>query len=415
MPRGIGDIPDLRLDVIQNFVTMFTAAPELVLMNLFPASNSPSSSIKWESHRGGRGMTPFVPPGAPAPQTAPYGIAQHSAEAAYWKEKSYYDEEFLNNLRREGTETEYLDSQTRLARDLAGLVNRSNRRKEWMFAKMLFAGSFTYSVTSGVKISVDYSIPTTHNVALATAYKWQAGSSRNILKDIIDGKRVVSDDCGGIVDYAIMNSQVLEYAAADPTIQTLLQKSAFGQGNLFDGNVNQIVGANPNIIGSLLNIKNFLVYDEQYEVRAYLTAAVTGGSTTAVSVDDTSDFEAGGTLRFHDVSAGTYEDETIASVGVEASTVTVSTAPTASFKAGEDYVTMTKKFIPDDKFVMFASRVDNAPVAEYKRAPFGLGRRYGMFTDRHEEWDPEGIWIRSQDKGLPVLYQRDAVYILDVN
>jgi hypothetical protein len=383
-------------------------------MNLFPASVSPSSSVKWESQRGGRGMTPFVPPGAPAPVTSPFGVAVHTAEAAYWKEKMYFDEEFLNNLRKEGTTSEYLSAQARLARELAGLVNRSNRRKEWMFANMLFAGSFTYSERTGTKISVDYGLPSAHLVTLGAAYKWSTGTSRDIIGDIISGKKLVADDCGGRVDFALCNSTVLKYLARDPELLTLLSKSAFGTGDLFTGSKNSIVGVNPRVLGALLDIDNLVVYDEQYEVRAYLTAVVTGALTTTISVDNPADFVAGQTLRFNDVSAGTFEDETIASVAVESGTVTVSTAPTASFKAGEDYVTQTSYFVPDTKFAMFASKVDNQKIAEYKKAPYGLNRNFGITTDRHDEWDPEGVYIRVQDKGIPILYQRDAMYVLTV-
>lgn len=415
MPRGQSEIPELRLDVLQNFVTKFMSPPNLILSNLFPSSPSPSSSIRWESQVGGRGMTPFVPPGSPAPQHAPLGVAQHSAEAAFWKEKMYFDEEFLNNLRREGTDQTYLAAQARLARELAGIVNRANRRREWMFAKMLFDGSFSYSQTTGYKASVDYSLPSTHVVTLATDYRWENGTQRNILKDIRDGKRLISEDCGAQIDYGICNSKVLTYMADDPDILTLLSKSNYGQGNLFSGSKHPIVGVNANIVGSLLDIPNLIIYDEQYEVRANLTGAVTGGVTTAIPVDDVTDFEVGETLRFVDVSAGTWEDETIASIQVEAGTVTVSAAPSVSFKAGEDYVLMTKYFIPDDKFCLFASTVDGQKIAEYKTAPYSIPRHYGLKTDRHEEWDPEGVWIRVQDKGLPVLYHRDALYILDVN
>jgi hypothetical protein len=75
---------------------------------------------------------------------------------------------------------------------------------------------------------------------------------------------------------------------------------------------------------------------------------------------------------------------------------------------------MPKKFIPDGKFCMLAKQVDGMDIAEYFAAPFGLGRRYGLSPDRKEEWDPEGLWVRVQDKGLPVLYNRDAIYTLDV-
>lgn len=415
MPRGLGDIADLRLEVIQNFVETFMAPPELFLQQIFAASQSPSSTIKWESKRGGRGMTPFVPPGSPAPEIYPLGVAAHNAEAAYWKEKMYLDEEFLNNLRKEGTESEYLSSQARLARELAQLVNRSQRRKEWMFAKMMFAGTFTYSIKGGVKFTVDYDLPSTHSVTLGTDYKWQNGTSRNIISDIITGKRLIKQDCGGTVDYAVCNSTVLQYIAQDPSLLTLLQKSAFGQGDLFKSVDNRLVGVNTKVLGSLLDIDHFVIYDEQYEVRAYLTGAVTADSTVAISVDDAADFEAAESLVFVDTSAGSDETETIDSISIEDGTVTVSTAPSTSYKAGEDYVRMTKYFVPSDKFTMFASRVDGQPIAEYKEAPFGLARRWGNFTDQHEEWDPEGVYIRTQDKGLPILYQRDAVYILDVN
>jgi len=414
MPRGLGDIPDLRLEVLQGFVTKFTMPPEIMLQNLFPMSNSPSSTIKWESQTGTRGMTPFKAPGAPTPQSSPLGVAQHSAEAAFMGEKMYFDEEFLNNLRKEGTESMYFDAQTRLAREISRMTTALMRRKEYMFAKMLSAGSLTYSQTSGIKFTLDYNIPSDHSVTLAADDMWSTGTSRDIIGNIIDGKRKISDDCGGVVDYAVCNSYVLEYLAQDSTIQTLLQKSAFGNGDLFSGNINKIVGANPGVIASLLDIKNLLVVDEKYEVRTYLTGAVTADSTTTISVGDVTDFEVGGTLTFYDTSAGTSENETISAVNTEAGTLTVSTAPSTSYKAGEDLVYMVQPFIPNDKFIMMASRVEGQPIAEYKQAPYGLTRTWGLKVDRKEEWDPEGIYIRIQDKGLPVLYQRDAIYTLDV-
>jgi hypothetical protein len=414
MPRGLGDIPDLRLDVLQKFVTKYLEKPNLILKGLFPMAISPSSTISWESQVGSRGLTPFVPPGAPAPTTAPMGVAKHSAEAAYWKEMMTFDEEFLNNLRQEGTTSTYLSAQQRLAREMAQLVNRCERRWEWLVAKMLFDGSVAYTQRAGVKISVDYGIPSSHKVTLGADYKWSNGTSRNILGDLIDARKVIADDCGADATVAVCDSTVLKYLAQDSDIQTLLQKSAFGNGNLFEGNVNKIVNANPQIIASLLGLGQLIVYDEKYEVRAYLTAAVTGASTTAVSVDDAADFEVGGTLRFHDVSAGTYEDETITVVSPEAGTVTVGTAPSVSFKAGEDYVSMTKGFAPSNKFCLFAPRVEGMPIAELKQAPFGKDRFYGIKVDTNDTFDPEGTAIRVQSKGLPVLYQKDATYVLTV-
>ena len=415
MPKGVADIPELRLEVLDDYVTKWMTPPELVFSSMFPESDSPSDSIKWESKEGGRGMAPFVAPGSPSPLTFPYGIAQHEARAAYWKEKMFFDESFLNNIRKEGTEATYKEAQITLAENLASMVNRSKRRKEWMLAKMLTAGSFTYNVQSGYKSSVDYGVRSTHIVTLTADYYWEDGTSRDILKDIKDGKQVISDDCGARVNFAICNSKTLYYLASDPTILTILQKQAFGSGDLFKGNLNKIAAVNPTVISSLLDIGNLVIYDELFEVRASLTAAVTASSTTAISVDDVSDFEVGGTLRFVDVSEGTYEDETIASISVEAGTVTVSSAPSTSYKATEDYVVMYRKFMPDNTFVMGSTSVDGLPIAQFKRAPFGNVRGYGIKSDRWEEKDPEGVWIRVQDKGLPILKQKDAIYILTCN
>jgi hypothetical protein len=416
MPRGSSEIPELRLSVLQKLVTKFTMDPNLMLSSMFPSSISPSSNIKWESMEGSRGMTPFVPPGAPAPVTAPHGVARHSAEAAYWKEKMPFDEEFLNNLRKEGTDAEYLSAQQRLAREMAGLANRSNRRKEWMFAKMLANNGFDYKVKEGYQASISYQIPSTHRPTLGTSAYWDTGGSRDILGNIITGKRTVANDCGGQIDYAICNSNVLKMLASDTTIRDILKKSAFGPmaNNLYEGNLHAIVGVNPRVVASLLDIQNFIVYDEMFEVRAWLTGAVTGNSTTWLAVDDASDIEAGDTVRLIDVSEGTYEDIVCYSVDQTSNVVQLNRPPTSSYRANEDFISVRKFFIPDDKFVMFASRVEGQMIAEYKQAPFGLSRHYGQLVDRHDKWDPEVTYIRVQDKGLPILYQRDAMYVITV-
>lgn len=406
MPKGASDIADLKLVRLQKLIETFQTSPNLKLLGLFGQFNAVSDKIEWESQVGTRGLTPFVAPTAPAPQLAPLGVAQHSAFAAFWKEKMYMDEVFLNNLREPGTTATYMTAQRRLAREMNRMRNRSDRRREWMVAKMLTGGSFTYSGANGVKLSVDYGVPTAQLVTLAASRKWSTGASRNIVEDIMDAKLTLSNNVGATIDYAMFTSEILKYMVLDSSLQTLLSKSNFGQGDLFARPVQ--------VLGNLLDIPNMVLYDEQFQLKAWLTAAVTADSTTTVYVDDATDFEVGDTLRFNDVSASTYEEETISAVDVDAGTITVSTAPSTSYKASEDNVTATKKFVPTTKFCMFASSVEGERIAEFMNAPFGLNRQYGMKVDQDEEWDPEGLWIRTQNKGLPVLYNRDAVYTLTV-
>jgi hypothetical protein len=75
---------------------------------------------------------------------------------------------------------------------------------------------------------------------------------------------------------------------------------------------------------------------------------------------------------------------------------------------------MTKKFLDTDKFLMFSSTVEGTRIAEFMSAPYGLGRTYGMMVDSKEQWDPDGIFIRVQNKGLPILYHRDALFVYTV-
>lgn len=407
MAKGKSGIPALELEVLNGLIAAIPNPPELFFSNLFGSTAYPSDTIRWEIEYNSAGMTPFVAPGSIAPAVGHDGIGEASARAAFYKEKMYFDEEFLNNLREPGTWDVYETAERKLARGITKLDYRCARRREWMMCKMFVDGSISYVQKGGTKFTVSYGIPTSHQVTLTGNDVWGTGSTRDPVQDIFDAKLTMANDSGVNPEYAICNSSVVKLLLFDTNVQALLKKSAFGEGDLFK---------NPGmVLGTLLGIGELIIYDELYEVPAWLTANVTGSSTTVISVDDASDFEAGGTLRFHDMSeVSTYEDETIASVDAQAGTVTVSSAPTASFVAGEDKVTMRKKFIADNKFMLFATRKENMPVAEFMEAPYGIGRRWGRFADTKMEWDPEGLWLRVQDKGLPVLYNPDTTYTLTV-
>ena len=94
---------------------------------------------------------------------------------------------------------------------------------------------------------------------------------------------------------AICNSSVLKLLANDAALRAILQKNAFGDGGLYKGNLHSLIGVNPKVLGALLDIPNFVIYDERYEVRAYITSAVSIGQSH-IEVDDVSDFEAGNVL-----------------------------------------------------------------------------------------------------------------------
>jgi len=405
--KGSAGVPVLQLETLNKVIQMLPAAPSLFWTNMFPSSNYESDAIKWEIEYGSAGLTPFVAPGAPAPTIGLDGVGEGNAKAAFYKEKMYFDEVFLNNIRQVGTD-QYETAERKLAKGLQKLRSRCDRRTEWMMAKAIINGAFSYTAVGGVQFTVNYGIPSTHLVTLTGNNVWLTGSTRNPISDIATGKQVLADDAGVQVTKAICNSALLRGLMLDANIQALLKKDAFGEGNLFVNTAQ--------VVGSLLGVGNLVVYDDFHEVEQMLTGAVTGGATTTIPVADTTDIEVGSIARFIDVSEpNVWEDEVVASVDHAASTFTVSAAPTLGFKGQEDVVRIRKKFLADNEFLLMSEKnADGNPIAEYMKAPFGLQRTWGLKVDTHEEWDPEGLWIRVQNKGLPVIYHPDCIYKLTV-
>lgn len=402
--KGSAGIPALKLTVLNKLISKFPKAPGMFFTGLFPAQQYDSDNIEWEIEYGSAGMTPFVAPGAPAPSIGIDGFGEASAKAAYFKEKMYFDEEFLNNLRLPGTDRTYMTAERSLSRGMQKLRNRCDRRREWMMSQMMIEGGFSYLTKGGTKLAVSYGVPENHLVSLATDRKWGTGASRNPVEDIFDAKTILADDAGVTPSYAMLNSELLKTLILDDKIQALLSKSSFGNGDLF---------SNPGpVIAQLLGVGELRVYDELYEVQGWMLSSVIASSSTTVVVDDATDFEVGGKLRFVDMSeANTYEDRVITAVNVVSNTITFDAVTTRSYTAGEDKVLMKKKFIDDDTFLMFSkTSADGMGIAEFMEAPYGLDRNWGMNVDVKDEWDPDGVWTRVQDKGIPVMYHPDTVF-----
>lgn len=408
MPKGSAGVPVLQLTTMNKLIQKLDPNPNLFFANMFPTVNQQSDSIEWEIEYGSAGITPFVAPGSVAPKIGLDGVGEGSAKAAYMKEAIFFDEVFLNNIREPGTYQTYQTAERQLARGLRKLRNRMDRRREWMMSKAVLTGGFTYTAKNGTAVSVSYGMPTTHRITLAAARKWDAGANRNPIEDIMDGKTVMKDDAGVEPSYAMCTTDLLKVLILDSNIQTLLKKSAFGNGDLF---------ARPaEVVGTLLGVGTIKTYDEFCEIEQGLTGNVTGGATTTIHVADVTDVEVGSTARFIDTSeANTWEDATVSAVNISAGTFTISAATTASFKANEDIVRFRKKYMSDNDFALFSERDANGElIAEDGLAPFGLGRNYGIYVDTHPEFDPEGLTVRIQNKSLPLVYHPDCSYIMTV-
>jgi hypothetical protein len=401
--KGSAGIPELQLTTLNKLVEKFPTAPSLTFTNMFSDIRAESDSIEWEVEYGSAGMTPFVAPGAVAPKVGRDGIGSGSVKVAYMKEAGFLDESVLNNLRAVGTDRGRETGQRQVARLVQKLRNRMDRRREWMISKAILHGGFEYLVKGGTRITVSYGVPETHIVTLATDRKWDAGTNKNILEDVLVGNEVLRDDAGIRAKYNTLNSTLLRTLMLDSTIQGLLKKSEFGNGDLFQ---------NPAaVIGSLMGVGPLNVFDDFSEIDLILTGSASIGDTV-ISVSHAEDVSEGATVRFYnDSKANTWEDKKIASVQPDAGTITLTTGLASAYTAGVDSVRVRDKIVKDNEFIMWSDvNADGMKIAENMLAPFGLGRNYGVTMDTDDQFDPEGTTVRIQNKSLPVVYHPDCMY-----
>ena len=219
--KGSAGIQALELVTLNKLISKFDRAPSMFFSSLFPTQQYPSDAIKWDIEYGSAGMTPFVAPGSIAPVVGMDGVGEASAKAAYWKEKMYFDEEFLNNMREPGTWATYQTAERKLARGVRKLRYRVDRRREWMNCRMMIDGTLSYIQKGGTRINISYGIPTTHTVALAGTAKWDSTAASPV-GDIFEGKKVISEDSMAQVNHAILNSELLKVLILNTGIQDLL-------------------------------------------------------------------------------------------------------------------------------------------------------------------------------------------------
>lgn len=404
MPKNTPEA--LRYENLTGVVKKLPVAPDNFFVTLFGVDQEESDSIRWGAEYGSVGMTPFAAPGAPAPVTTDdtfYG--EGSARAAFFKEKRYFDEQFLNNLQDPLDPFKRKKAVQVLAENMSRMNYRIDRRREWMISQMMVRGGFSYVQEKGIRLSVDYGIPDTHKITLVGNDVWGTGSSRNPVEDIFDMKQILLDDAGVAPEYTMTTSEVIKMLLFDENIQSLLKKSSFGNGDLFTNTAP--------VLGSLLGIGDLRVYDAKYEIRSFL--AVVASATDTFVVEDVTDMEVGGTLRVVDMSKKrSWEDLKITAIDNTTNTITTETACTGTYRGGRDIVIMKKKFIPEKSFMMFNTMSEGSKVAKIMEAPYGVERRYGKFADSKLEWDPDGVWVRVQDKCLPVLYNPETIVTLTV-
>lgn len=407
--KGVGIF---KLETLNKFIQKLPRQENLLFINLFPTDQYPSDTIRWMVEYGSVGMTPFVAPGSPAPNVGDDQFySEGSAVAAYWKEKTFLDEVILNNLREPLTEQTYYTAEKQVARRTQRLRARCDRRKEWMISQMMFNHKFSYQIKGGTKFTVNYNVPPQNIQTLAGEDFWKKangakGDTATPLKDVFEFRKTYVDELGREPEYCVITSDMLTWWMFDPYLVDLLKKSHFGEGDLY---------RNPQgVFASLMGLGNLVVYDEFFDITSWTTADIAGGSSTSVTVEEATDFRPGPCRIYDMTTMFAFEEAEITSVNFGTNTLNFAEPPTGSFPKGKCRVSLRKKFACEDKLMFFSSNVDGETIAEFMEAPFGLNRNWGMYGDTKEEWDPDGLWMRIQNKGLPVMYWPNAIMTFKV-
>lgn len=372
--------------------------PDMGFTRYFPVVRLGGDNVTWEYELGSAGMSPVVAPGSPAPIVGLDGSASGSASVAYWKEKMFLDETTANNTRRIGT-LEYETAQRKLAEMLQKLIHRSKRRQEWFAARALLDAKLVYTMENGHTVAVDFHRPPGNRKVLAGNARWGQVDAQP-LKDILDLKEYMADMHGVTITVVKMNSSTLRLLGDDPALIELFKKAGYGDGGFL---------ANPaRELGKVLNVV-FELNDDFYDV----PAEVFGVTGNVLTVDNARDFSVGGKL-FADLVDREFREEFRYITAITGNQVTVETAFT-TMRPGKDRVTMRKKYLQDGEVVALPSTFEGNAIGKYYLAPFGIPARYGMYTDSDTVWDPDGVYLRVQNKGLPVVHSPQAVFTLVVN
>lgn len=411
-----GVLPHQHLVTMRALVSQVPFPIEYFFSSVLPTERWESDEVMWEVQYSSGGMTPFVAPGTPAPSIGMDTIGGKNAKVAFWKEKSHLDEQLLNNLRAPGTWATKQTAERTLAKQTLKLTRRCQARQEWMCCKAITTGQLVYQNMKGVKFNVNYGIPAANKVVLSSDYYWGTGTKRAPMQDMFDAKIALANNYGVAPNLCIMNSVTLKTLLFDANFVTTLEKQKFGTGDLYSRPAE--------VIGTLLGVGPIKLIDSLYEIQLTPLANVVGGATlTTLALEDASDCEVGATIRFFSgVTDNTWEDFTISAVNKTTNTITISplgtlsgtVTPTNSYIMGRDAVVMKKKYIPDNLVVMMCSTVDGMPIGNFALSPHGMGGDYGMQFHDWMDDDPEGMNIRVQNKGLPMIYHPESIYTIQV-
>jgi len=405
-------IPDFLKQPSLDAIVETTPVPdEYYFSKRFKSEDSPEETLRWKVIHGDQGMAPIINRGAQSPKYKGAGVSEILTQGAVISEKASHKEADINRALSKDKQKQKIAEKILLGQE-EDLLNRNRLRREWMAANPIFnKGKFHYVDDDGVNFQFDYNIASELQVQLTGNDVWLTGSERTPIADCRKMIKAIKRRSGGVVNIVFINSETMdEKIAADPTIQSLLQKSAFG-----GPGSEAILSADPTKILTTLFGVPFYSYDNEYPVTLYIQQRTDAATYTVNNAGLVSEGTEVIIQRVDPNQKVQEEVRTIDSINVGTNKIVLDSGTVGTYIAGRDILQARVPFLKKNRLVFMAEKVRNKDVMTWINSPVGLGAvRYGERLESKENWDPDEIFSRVQNMGIWALMHSQVIGTLDI-
>lgn len=306
------------------------------------------------------GMSPITVPGTPSPIMSKSINAggRMVFEAVEVREKVVVDASDMRSIRRLGTEDEEISIDTAVLKYTMHLKRRLETRQEWMRAKALFNGSFSYShATTGEVFTINYPHPAYLEPNAGTAWTNAAALP---LSDMSSWAQLFKN-------MPMADDSPIRVIMSPTTVMNIKNTDQFK--NLYadawksrNMSVSQDLAAGGDIITDAMRVifSDFLgtrftweTYDSSVMHYSSVASVVSDVATTIVVLDATG-MEIGDTVILQDRATGVRIERALTGVNLTTNTLTIAAATGVAFPVGT-VVTARKPLMPQNKVIMLGT------------------------------------------------------------
>lgn len=347
----------------------------------------------------------------------------------YWRESVMFDEEVLQRVRKPEN-PDQLWGEGLVGEALNLLDIRLNTLIEYLTARTIQANGYSVA-RHGVNYTFNANVPTKYyldpSASPASGFKaapWVSGSNNNRWSDLANSRP--------LTDIREAVKKMADYGFQVDSMYLTRTVAGYIEDNTKDGGIMTFVKQNPALAGQMITAELLITavaglkgitpivddrrYNEEFGLVMPLAA---GGTVLYCGQVDASAVAAGDLVTLRDTSTLTEEEHTVASVSAANGTITID-ATTAAFPAGSR-VTVSKKFLDDNKVIFKGKQNSRVSYANWASTPSLVKAKdwknpqpgrytWTTFNDKVPYWVEVGAGIN----GGPVVYSGGGWLVLKV-